>query len=326
MDNLRKMTQNLAKKIDVSEIKKDSPEISINVVDEGYARGAPIPWRLKLALKITLAAMPLSYKFLSRLGIFKHGDLEQSLPSLFKGFQEQIEYYKKEYSKVPEYCLELGPGDSIGHALQANAHGCKGLWLNDVDDFATNDPEHYASFHRFIKQKIDTEADQGAPHDYERNSVLEFANAKYGTEGLKSLKTVPTGKIDFSYSNAVWEHIARDEFQDHMNELYRVHKSGSMSRHYVDLHDHLGGALNNFCFSPKFWEGGAVRNAGFYTNRLTMEEMANHARNAGFEVETPLVNKWKTLPTKKEKMHPSFHEKSEKELNVCTFLIILKKP
>ena len=316
------MTQNALQKKEEA-----NPQVTINVVGDGYARGAPIPWQTKLALKVTLASMPLSYKFLSGLGIFKHGDLAQSLPSLYKGFQEQISYYKSQYNDVPEYCLELGPGDSMGHAILARAHGCKGMWLNDVGDFATKDEAHYRAFYDYIKsQDPEAGALDGKFSNFERDEVLKATNSHYGTHGLSSLKTIPDDKIDFSCSNAVWEHIKRDEFAEHMRELYRMHKSGSISRHFVDLHDHLGGALNNFRFSSKFWESKAVHQAGFYTNRLTMDEMAAYARDAGFEVSIPLINKWKSLPTQKSKMHKAFHNKSEEELNVCTFLIILQKP
>ncbi len=320
------MKQNTATKIKELEPLSQIGNTVVNYVPEGYARGAPIPWQLKLGLKITLATMPFSYRFLSKLGIFKHGDLAQSLSSLYKGFNEQIQFYKNEYGRAPRYCLELGPGDSLGHVILANAYGCEGMWLNDVGDFATTEPEHYREFSEYIiKQQFQRQEVGAAIKNFERKSVLKETNSIYGTEGLKSLKSIPSDQIDFSCSNAVWEHISRDEFKEHMHELYRVHKSNSVSRHYVDLHDHLGGALNNLRFSPQSWEGNAVHRAGFYTNRLTMKEMVQYAQEAGFDVSLPIVNKWKSLPTEKSKMHKFFHDKSEEELNVCTFLIVLRK-
>ena len=78
-------------------------------------------------------------------------------------------------------------------------------------------------------------------------------------------------------------------------------------------------------FSPKFWESRAVRGAGFYTNRLTMQEMIGLAEEAGFRVEIPKIIKWKALEPARGKMNPMFQSKSEAELNVCTFLMVLQK-
>jgi hypothetical protein len=111
-----------------------------------------------------------------------------------------------------------------------------------------------------------------------------------------------------------------------MNELFRIHKPGSFSYHIVDLHDHLGGALNSLRFSEKFWESPVVQNAGFYTNRLSMSEMEDMAKKAGFNVVIQKIIKWKELPTAHAFMNSAFRAKSADELNVCTFVIKMFKP
>ena len=60
--------------------------------------------------------------------------------------------------------------------------------------------------------------------------------------------------------------------------------------------------------------------------RLTMKEMILSAKNAGFEVEIPRVIKWESMPTPIQEMDSSFHDKDETELNICTFLMIMRKP
>jgi len=302
----------------------DGATQTVEIVSAGYARGAGIPWGLKMALKVAFAAMRLPYGLLSGLGIFKHGSLVDDVGKIRKSFDEHMDFYREWCGAVPEYCLELGPGDSVGHALSGMAEGIKGHWFVDVGDFASQDPAHYRAVYDDLCREKKFSFDQQPPA-FDRAVILGFANSHYGSEGLHSLANVPNEKISLSYSNAVLEHIRRADFAAYMKELYRVHKPGSMSRHWVDLHDHLGGALNNMRFAPGFWESKAVLRAGFYTNRLTMAEMVKMAEDAGFKVEVPYLNKWPSLPTPRGKMHQSFRGKPEDELNVCTFQMVMTK-
>ncbi len=310
-------------------VEQETPEIqkgpTVNVVGQGYACGAPIPWFVKMWLKITLAYFPVPYDIWKKLGMFEHGDVIKQLPNLYNSFDEHIQFYKERMGEAPNYCLELGPGDSVGHALCAAAEGMRGIVLVDAGDFASKDEEHYSSFYNYLRSDKKVSFSK-VLLDFDRDSVLEFADGQYLTNGLKDMPQVSDNHIDFSYSHAVFEHIYRDEFGPYMKELFRVQKPGSLARHWVDLHDHLGGALNSMRFSSDFWEGKAVKQAGFYTNRLTMDEMIKLAEDAGFGVEIQRINKWDSLPTPRKSMHKMFQDKSEEELNVCTFLMIMEKP
>lgn len=255
--------------------------------------------------------------------MFRHGDLATDVSGIKKSFDDHFDFYRQRMGRMPETCLELGPGDSLGHALLAKSCGVRECWFVDVGDFATRDPAHYRALWDYL-------AGQGLkfpamPVDFDRDTVLGYANGHYGTAGLASLREVPAGSLDFSFSHAVLEHVRRAEFAGHMRELYRAHRPGSLSRHWVDLHDHLGGALNSFRFPAAFWESRWVQEAGFYTNRLTMAEMIAAARQAGFAVEIQRLIKWETLPTPRQAMHRDFAALTAEDLNVCTFLMVLTK-
>jgi len=150
-----------------------------------------------------------------------------------------------------------------------------------VDDFATEDEAHY----RQICRDLDL-----SPPAFDRAEILNFCGGHYRTNGLGAFENIPDESIEFSFSQAVLEHVRRDEFEHLMKALHRAHKPGSLSRHVVDLHDHLGGALNSFRFSPRFWENRFVQRAGFYTNRLSMAEMVHMAEKAGFRVIIERIN------------------------------------
>jgi hypothetical protein len=303
-------------------IKEQSQPPVITSVPGNYARGAFIPWQVKMWIKILLSQLPLSDSFLSGLGIFRHGSVSRDLDNLYRSFADHLDAYRQQTGRTPEACLELGPGDSIGHAMCAKAEGVQGMYMVDAGDFATRDENHYRAFASYLTQKGRDPGMTG----YDRQSVLNATNAEYFLEGLKSMPAIPANAVDLSFSQAVFEHIPRAEFLPYMKELFRVHKPGSLSRHIVDLHDHLGGALNSLRFSQRFWESSFVRGAGFYTNRLTMAEMIEYAIQAGFTVRIEEIVNWPGLPTPRAYMNKLFRDKTEEELNICTFTVTLEKP
>lgn len=303
-----------------AEAKIEGSEISF--VKDGYAGGKAIPWWAKMTIKVTLGALPVPYRVWKRLGVFQHGDVNAKLPNLLKSFRQHFDFYQERKGQGPSMVLELGPGDSAGHVMCAKALGCDGAILVDAGDFASTDPAHYEALHAYLKDEgLDVTAEA-----FDREDVLAACGGSYKTQGLASMPEIAAESVDLSYSHAVFEHIRRDEFAAYMKELYRVTKPGGVSRHWVDLHDHLGGALNSMRFAPGFWEGWLIRRAGFYTNRLTMQEMMAMAEDAGFKVEIPKVIKWKALVPDVKDMDESFQSKSEEELNVCTFLMVMEKP
>ena len=52
--------------------------------------------------------------------------------------------------------------------------------------------------------------------------LLQIYNAHYEVEGLASLRMIPDQSVDFIWSQAVCEHIRKNEFLDTMRELRRV--------------------------------------------------------------------------------------------------------
>lgn len=288
----------------------------VTVIRTNYARGIRIPWRLKMLIKVGLSPVPLPYKLTAKAGICRHGDLDRSAANVVASFRDHLSACRS----VPTAVLELGPGDSIGHALCFRAAGIGRGYLVDAGDFATRDQLHYKD----VADHLDLK-ENDRPPSWDRETILSFCNTSYLTGGLASLRSLPDQSVDFSFSHAVLEHIHRDEFSDLMRELFRIHRPGGLSRHWVDLHDHLGGALNSLRFPAWLWESALIRRAGFYTNRLGMDEMVDHARAAGFSIRIEKIKKWEKLPTPRAAMAAPFRSKAEDDLNICTFLIVMEK-
>ena len=128
----------------------------------------------------------------------------------------------------------------------------------------------------------------------------------YFFEGLKSLKEIPSNSVDIIFSNAVLEHIFKDEFEETINELKRIMKKDGFMSHQVDFKDHLEGSLNNLRFSNFIWESYLFKNSGFYTNRIRFYEMVGIFKNKGFEVQTLDLKKWDILPLDLKKISKQF--------------------
>jgi hypothetical protein len=195
------------------EAPSSAPEISY--VRDDYAQGIKVPWHAKMTIKIILAMLPVPYWVWEKIGIFRHGDVNKSLPNLHKGFERYVAAYKDNCTAPMENVLELGPGDSIGHALSAYAHGAKKGWLVDVGDFATVDEGHYKAYTEFLVQGGHWPSDTGIPTQFSRSSILALTNFTYLSQGLKDLKTLSGSVLDFSCSSAVFEHIRRAESRPH---------------------------------------------------------------------------------------------------------------
>ena len=299
-------------------------ETRITSVAPGYASGMGIPWWAKMTAKLVLSRLPVAYGIWKKLGLFQHGTVTVNFDRLQGGFEDHVNEFRARCDRDPATLLELGCGDSVGRALSAAAIGAQEITFVDIADFATRDSEHYLDFYNYMLSKnIDF---KGVPADFSREEILKFGHGVYETNGLSSLRGLASSSIDLSFSDAVLEHVARAEFQDHMHELFRVHRPGTISRHWVDLHDHLGARLNNLRFPAWFWEGGLVHRSGFYTNRLQMQDMIDMAQYAGFITHVLEIRKWDELPTRKDKMDKQFVGKIDEIQNVCTFLIVLEKP
>ena len=216
--------------------------------------------------------------------------------------------------------MELGPGDSISTSIIAAANGAKSI-LVDAGDFMKRDVATYRELASILAQKnyIVPQITKGMNF----KDVLAASNSEYFTEGLQSLRFIPTHSVDLIFSQAVLEHLRKYEFLDIMKELRRILKPNGICSHQVDLKDHLGGALNNLTFSEKLWESDFFVKSGFYTNRIRFVEMLEMFKNANFHVHITHVENWDLLPTSRNQMNEIFRKFTDDDLLKSSFDVIL---
>jgi SAM-dependent methyltransferase len=218
--------------------------------------------------------------------------------------------------------LELGPGDSIASAMVGCAYDVKCTYLVDVGSFASKKVAFYQALVSNMRRRGMNMPDLAGATSFE--DILHICNAEYLTDGITSLRRIPTGSIDFAWSHSVLEHVRKNELEGVLQELKRVLKPDAFSSHNIDFQDHLDGALNNLRFSDGVWESSFFAKSGFYTNRIPAIMMHAMFKTAGFEVMQEGFGKWPALPTPRKYMHADYQMYRDRDLLNRTSHLLLK--
>lgn len=281
-----------------------------------------IPWWAKLGFKLALSKLPLPYVFWRRLGLFRHGNMDDPARAI-RAFEK---YYREAltHGSVPSdfSSLELGPGDSILAGVVARAYGASAVWLVDAGYFAdTSVQACQATSRQLLSQgRVLPSIEQAN----DLTEILSQLNINYLTRGTRSLSEVPDASIDFFWSQVVLEHVPRDEFPEFLRQLRRVAKLGAVGVHSIDFRDHLSDRLNNLRFSREQWEGAFFRNGGFYTNRLRPREMLSMFTEAGFAVEVLAETRWPKMPIQRHQLAREFQTLLDEDFMVAEIEIVVR--
>jgi len=303
----------------------DAPAIPVALRPEGSGRGVRVPWWAKIGAKLVLARLPLGYRAWARLGLFRHGSADLGPARPVAAFEAALAAWSdRRPGGPPAAVLELGPGDSLGGALAAAAHGVRRPLYLDAGDFATRDMRHYAAVAALLAARGPRPLPPLGP---DRETMLAALGGAYITEGTAGLARIADDSVPFAWSSAVLEHVRREEMPLLLAELFRITTPGGLGWHVVDLMDHLGGGLNNLRFDARLWEAPwFARASGFYTNRLREREFLDLARAAGFHAHVAWRERWAALPLPRARMAPPFRDMAEAELCISGIHLVLEKP
>jgi SAM-dependent methyltransferase len=284
-------------------------------------RVATAPWWAKIAGKLILARLPVAAGTWQRLGLFRHGAMDDD--------DYALQVFRSHWKRCgrPDLrggvVLELGPGDSIATAVIARAHGARAV-LVDSGAFAVGDVRVY----RRLADRLRAEG-QDAPDlsvAATKEEVLRLCDAEYLTEGIASLGRIADATVDMVFSQAVLEHVRRDEFESTLKELARVLTPNGHSSHRVDLRDHLGGGLDNLRFSRAVWESPIFARGGFYTNRLSYSEVLEGFSRTHDDVETRVLQSWESPPLDRRQIAQELRHRTDDDLMVAGFDVLAKRP
>lgn len=279
-----------------------------------------IPWYGKIAAKIVLSRLPFGYGLWQQLNLFRLGYMDDPSRAI-----EVFDMHSRaaESPVAPGFTmLELGPGDAVTTAITAFAAGSAKTYLVDEGDFAQKE---LAPYHALAQALEARGHDMTAVLEARTfDGMLAACNAVYLTQGLVSLRTIPSESVTFQMSQAVLEHVRRAEFLPVMMQLRRLLAPGGFASHRIDLQDHLANALHNLRFSDRVWESDFMATSGFYTNRIRFFEMVDLFEEAGFDTCVTGVRQFAEIPTPPAKFAPQFKDVPEDDLLICDFDVVLR--
>jgi SAM-dependent methyltransferase len=277
-------------------------------------------WALKIIAKMLFSRLPLPYELWKSIGIFRHGRMD-STEYPIKVFSLHMKRAFPQGLPSGSVILELGSGDSIASALLGFASAAQLTYLVDVGSFARKDIAFYHTLAGEMAKKGLNTPDISTATSFD--DILQACNAKYLTEGISSLRTIPSGSVDFVWSHSVLEHVRKHELGAVLRELRRILKPGAFSSHNVDYQDHLDFALNNLRFSEKLWESPLFVQSGFYTNRVPAVRLHEMFKETGFAILQEDFGKWPSLPTPRGSINREFQAYTDDDLRNRTSHVLL---
>ncbi len=281
------------------------------------------PWYIIMMTKLFLSRLPINYKIWKKIGLFVHGNMEN--------IERASLIFQKHFSRVENYSsinmnnfLEIGPGDSINSGLIASYFGFTNSFLIDNGPFASFNTNDYEKSLNWLNKTYKKDV-------YLKKQYLNFSqilldhNITYETFGLMSLKKIQSNSIDFCFTNAVLQHIWKEELEFFLTEIFRVMKPNSVSSHRVNLTDHLANNINNLRFSDFIWESKLFRKSGFYTNRFRICDYENILQKHNIKYKIIAKDYFSNRILDKKYLHTQFRKYSNSELSVSGFDLILFK-
>ncbi len=277
-------------------------------------------WAAKILAKLVISRLPVAYKLWKSLGVFRHGRMDSAEYPL-KIFMLHTGRAYPQGLPPKLVLLELGPGDSIASAVIGSAFGASKTYLVDVGDFAVKDTGFYRELARQLSDKGLSPPDLSAADSF--NEILKVSGGEYLTNGIVSLRTIPTASVDLVWSHSVIEHVRKHDLPMLLEELKRIMKPGALASHCIDFQDHLDGALNNLRFSERLWESSFFASSGFYTNRIPAKVMHRMFEDSGFKIREEAFGQWEELPTSRDVLHKDFQKYQDEDLINRTSYVLL---
>lgn len=268
----------------------------------GLSRGAPVPWWAKLGLKLGLAAIGLHGHRARAVGLARPSFDAADPAKLLGPPRAWMDRAETVLGRRPRSVLEIGPGFMVVRAPVLAGLGARRIWYADPADSAPAATGPYQAAAAAARAAGIPAPDLAGCRD--RGAVLARCGAALLLGGPAALATIPDGAVDLVVSEAVLEHVRREDMVPLLQQLRRVTAPDGVGLHFIDFQDHLGGGLQHLRFSDTFWASPLVGRAGVYVNRLGLSAMLGRFRRAGFAVGVAEAVVWERRPAGPARPHP----------------------
>lgn len=222
--------------------------------------------------------------------------------------------------------LELGPGTDFGPALILASMGASVIV---ADRFLSEwQEEHHRPLYRRLVELWPGPNSQllaAVEGGYEATTLIRLA------EPAEALSSIGDATIDFTYSNAVLEHIS--EIEAVTREIARVMKPGAKGAHQIDLRDHrnFDRPLEHLVMAESDFLITSVDVHNEFGNRLRASEFDAHWNARGLAVVKRYLDGAApdyvadVLP-RLRKAHSSYRNWPAEDVQVMSSLFLIEKP
>jgi SAM-dependent methyltransferase len=180
--------------------------------------------------------------------------------------------------------LNLSGSDCGAQLLLAS----KGAKITLADRFLTRfDPDYHPKLYAEVAKLWDVpkgELEAAISGGHKATSL------RFVPEQSENMKSIPDASADFTFSNAVLEHVA--DTRAVTSELARITKPGGTGMHQIDWRDHrdFSRPLEHLVMPEEDFQDTAPKIAYEFGNRLRMIEFRAYFEAAGFTVTEEEVN------------------------------------
>jgi len=229
-------------------------------------------------------------------------------------------------------CLEIGSGWVLSHALVFYLLGAKKVIATDIDRVA-HPPYLYNSIH---SSEISVIRDILAPfedHNIIRERLDNLSRLKFSFDTLEDLGIeyiAPidlasdglSSAVDIEYSNAVLEHIPREDAVALLNNISKQLSSGGMMLNSIHLEDHKDIGSNPFGF---YAEPPTTREAQLaHGNMIRKSEWISIISQIA-QLDYKILYEFKRVDKPLPELHPSVAKFGEDDLNTSHIGILCTK-
>jgi hypothetical protein len=230
-----------------------------------------IIWWLRFIVKVFLLSIYIPNKAFNKIGLFKHGAMDQDsyVDHIWK--IHFIDLQKQFSISRDRFFLEIGPGDSLKSSIKAYKNGFKNISLIDKGNYAID----YIKIKNFFnencfKNGMDLEKD-----------IKKF---NYLTNGTKSFSKIPNASVSFIFSNSVLQHFDKNEVDFVIENLYRISSLDCIHSHVIDLKDMINRSHLHHKCPDSIWESKFFKKFLVYTNRLNAADWLGLFEKYGFKI------------------------------------------
>lgn len=196
--------------------------------------------------------------------------------------------YDKDLINQKEIC-EIGTGRYPLFPFLFSRFGAKRIVSTDLNRYLL--PELYSDTAEAINEFLEARNYEFKKFSSKSNlkNIFKKLNIEYLAPFDFCQSKFNTSTFDLIFSNAVFEHVEKDNIDKIHKESFRILRKDGYVLHNIDLTDHFSHSDNTISplrflkYSDRFWDF-LVKGTFFYQNRVRVNEHIEALKKTGFKI------------------------------------------